>query len=67
MVWAHWKRLGGDLHYKPPMLATPEGMPHVMVAPVADPGDMAVPGAMAVDASSAESVIASAESEETRP
>jgi len=49
-VWSHWKRLGGDAGYVPPRLARTGGGANVEVAPVADPADMAVPGATAVEA-----------------
>ena len=49
-VWAHWKRLGGDERYVPPRLARASPQTHIEVAPVADPGDMAGPGATAVEA-----------------
>jgi MFS family permease len=64
-VYLHWKRLGGDEHYTPPMLAGAAALPPVTVAPVADPGDMAVPGAVAVEATNPEVVEASATSAES--
>jgi hypothetical protein len=53
-VWAHWKRLGGDMSYVPPRL--PRVTTPVEVAPIADPGDMAVPGATAVEAGTPEAL-----------
>ncbi|HYO09291.1 MAG TPA: MFS transporter [Tepidisphaeraceae bacterium] len=54
VLYLHWKRLGGDEHYTPPMLAHGTHGMHVKAAPVDEPGDPAVRGAQPVEASRVE-------------
>lgn len=50
LVYRHWRRLGGDLRYAPPLLgSTVTEEPVVGTAPIADPAELAQPGVTAVE------------------
>jgi MFS family permease len=49
-VYRQWKRLGGDTGYVPPRLERMPAFDVVAPAPIADPGELAVPGVVAVEA-----------------